>query len=253
MFAEERQNQIVSLLNQNGSVRVKELSEQFQVTEDCIRKDLTLLEKRGLLKKSYGGAVKIRINPHDLNVSQRKEKNIEAKQKIASKAMGLIKNGDMVFLDISTANLELAKLLVKSDLNITVVSNMVDILLVFMVPANVKFIFIGGSFSSGHDGFVGAYTNKQIADFRFDLAFLGSVGVDLEENGVFTYLADDGLTKSTVLDYCKRAYLMLETRKFSMDGTYKYASIERFFGAVMEQEAPKEFADKMKEYPIEWI
>lgn len=106
MFAEERQNQIVSLLNQNGSVRVKELSEQFQVTEDCIRKDLTLLEKKGLLKKSYGGAVKIRINPHDFNVSQRKEKNIEAKQKIASKAMGLIKNGDMVFLDISTANLE---------------------------------------------------------------------------------------------------------------------------------------------------
>ena len=69
MFAEERQEQIVRLVEQKGSVRVKELSEQFQVTEDCIRKDLTLLEKRGLLKKSYGGAIKRRVNTHDLHVS----------------------------------------------------------------------------------------------------------------------------------------------------------------------------------------
>ncbi len=51
MFAEERQNQIVALVNKNGSVRVKELSEKYQVTEDSIRKDLTFLEKKGLLKK----------------------------------------------------------------------------------------------------------------------------------------------------------------------------------------------------------
>lgn len=53
MFAEERQNQIVALVNKNGSVRVKELSEKYQVTEDSIRKDLTFLEKKGLLKKRH--------------------------------------------------------------------------------------------------------------------------------------------------------------------------------------------------------
>ena len=65
MFAEERQNMIAAMVNKNGSVRVKDLSEQFQVTEDSIRKDLTLLEKKGLLKKAYGGAVKKRVNVHD--------------------------------------------------------------------------------------------------------------------------------------------------------------------------------------------
>ena len=144
MFAEERQNQIVALVNKNGSVRVKELSEKYQVTEDSIRKDLTFLEKKGLLKKTYGGAMKKRVNVHDLNVSQRKDKNIEIKQKIASKAIELIKDGDMVFLDISTANLELAKLIIKSPLNITVVTNMVDIMLEFMVPTTARLIFIGG-------------------------------------------------------------------------------------------------------------
>lgn len=51
MLAKERQNRIVELVNENGSVLVKELSEQFEVTEDSIRKDLSLLEKKGLLKK----------------------------------------------------------------------------------------------------------------------------------------------------------------------------------------------------------
>lgn len=54
MLAEERQNAIVSQVNLNGSVLVKELSGQFGVTPDSIRKDLTLLEKWGLLKKTYG-------------------------------------------------------------------------------------------------------------------------------------------------------------------------------------------------------
>ena len=124
MFAEERHEQIVALVNRNGSVRVKELSELFQITEDSIRKDLTILERKGLLKKTYGRAMRKRVNLHDLNVSQRKDRNTQAKQMIASKAMKLIKDDDMVFLDISTANLELARLIVKSTLNIIVVTNM---------------------------------------------------------------------------------------------------------------------------------
>lgn len=253
MFAEERQNHIVALVNKNGSVRVKDLSEKYGVTEDSIRKDLTLLEKRGLLKKTYGGAVKRRVNVHDLNVSQRKDKNIEAKQKIAAKAIALIKDGDMVFLDISTANLELAKLLVKSSLNITVVTNMVDVMLEFMVPTSVRLIFIGGSFSQGKDGFVGSITIRQIAEFHFDIAFLGVVGIDLYDNSVATYMVEDGLTKSAIMDASKSSYMMLETRKLNMDGTYKYAKIDSFTGAVMDNDKPDEHAEKMKEYNIEWI
>ena len=194
-----------------------------------------------------------RINTRDLDVSQRRDKNTEAKRKIAEKAMGLIKDGDMVFLDVSTANLELARLLVHSGMHVTVATNMVDILLEFTAPTSVKFIFIGGCLSSGRDYFVGAYTNKLIAEFRYDLAFLSNVGVDLFENSVFTYMADDGLAKDTILNASRKSYLLLETRKLSMDGTYKYASIDRFSGVVMEKELPAELLDQAKEYQVEWI
>ena len=54
MFTEERQSAIEKCLRENGKVKVKELSEIFQVTEDCIRKDLKILENAGKLKRTYG-------------------------------------------------------------------------------------------------------------------------------------------------------------------------------------------------------
>lgn len=253
MFAEERQDDIVSLVNKKGSVRVKELSEKYDVTEDSIRKDLTQLEKKGLLKKTYGGAMKIRINVHDLDVAQRKDKNIDMKQKIAKKAMELIKNGDMVFLDISTANLELAKLLAKSMIPITVVTNMIDVMQVLTTATTVKVIFLGGTFSRGYDGFVGSITIDQIVNYRFDIAFVGVVGVDLIDNSVDTYMVEDGLTKSAVIEASKKVYMMLETRKFNMDGTYKYAKVDSFTGAVMDEKPQEDIEEQMKEYDLEWI
>lgn len=59
MLASERHEKIVEILNREGSVLVKDLSKKFDVTQDSIRKDLTILERKGLLKKTYGGAVKV--------------------------------------------------------------------------------------------------------------------------------------------------------------------------------------------------
>lgn len=253
MLAEERQNMIVSLVNENGSVRVKDLSEQFKVTEDSIRKDLTMLQRKGLLRKTYGGAVRVRVNAHDYHVAQRKGKNLEDKRKIARKAFELIQNGDVIFLDISTANLELASLLIESELSVTVVTNMVDIMLAFLADTKIKLIFLGGTFSPGKDGFIGALTNQEIKKFRFDKAFMGVVGVDLETNDVTTYISEDATTKRTILESSSKSYMMLETRKFAAQGNYVYAGVDDFTGALLEKDAPAGVQKQMNQYAIEWI
>lgn len=253
MLAEDRQNMIVSLVNENGSVLVKELSERFDVTEDSIRKDLTLLQKKGLLKKKYGGAVKVRVNVHDHYVSQRKGKNLEQKQEIARKAFELIQDGDVIFLDISTANLELAKLLIESERSVTVVTNMIDIMLAFTADTRIKLIFLGGTFSEGKDGFVGALTEQEIKNFRFDKAFMGVVGVDLEANNVTTYNSEDATTKKSILEASSKSYMMLETRKLASEGNYIYASIDEFTGAVLEKDVETAVKKQMGRYMIEWI
>ena len=130
MLARERQNTIVEIVNREGSVRVKNLSKKFGVTEDSIRKDLAHLEKNGMLKKTYGGAVRVRTNSHDRYVSQRIGKNVEEKRVIAKRAYEIIQDGDVIFLDISTINIELVKLIVEADRPVTVVTNMIDAILI---------------------------------------------------------------------------------------------------------------------------
>lgn len=251
MLARERQNKIVEMVNANGSVLVKELSELFDVTEDSIRKDLSLLEKKGLLKKTYGGAVKNRVNTHELYVSQRKGKNVEEKQEIAKKAFELIEEGDVIFLDISTINIELIKLIVEANLKITVVTNMIDVMLSFTAPSDTNLVFVGGKLNKGRDGFIGSYTNKQIAEFNFDKAFMGVVGVDLERNKVYTYATEDAFTKKTIMDYSEIAYMIMENRKFSREGNYKYAKVNDFAGVVLDEKPDEEIMEKLGKYDIE--
>ncbi len=149
MLPEERQNMIVQLVNEHGAVSVKELSARFAVTDDSIRKDLALLQKNGRLKKTYGGALKIAPD-EDHFVSQRKPKYRAEKQRIAKKALKLLHDGETIFLDISTTNIELAKLLKTSGLALTVVTNMVDVMTTMAGDEHNRLIFIGGtSFRQG--------------------------------------------------------------------------------------------------------
>ena len=93
MFVEERHQEILRLLEENEKVKVKDLSKRFEVTEDCIRKDLASMEVKNLLKRTYGGAVRPdTLHPgHNNIVSTRKDKNIKEKQQIAKKAVELIR------------------------------------------------------------------------------------------------------------------------------------------------------------------
>jgi len=253
MFAEERQKKIIANLNQHGRVNVKESSAEFGVTEDCIRKDLALLEKAGILRRVYGGAITGSVNPHDLDVVQRKNKNVADKRDIAQKALKIIRKNSVIYLDISTSNLELAKLLVQANMNVTVVTNMIDILTVLCTDCSVKVIFIGGTLNQGKDGFVGELSSSLISNFKIDLAFLGVVGVNVYDNAVATYEIDDGMTKKKILEVSKLNYMMCETAKFHMDGNFNYAQLDQFSGIIMEKKPNDDIYKRLVRFGLEII
>lgn len=255
MFLEERQNSIIDDVNKHGRVKVKDLSVKFGVSEDCIRKDLTQLAQKGLLKKTYGGAVKVRINIHKLGVEDRKGENIENKKKIADKAMEFIKEGETIFLDISTINIEIAKQLSKIDKNITVVTNMIDVLLQLTKSKNIEVVFIGGSLNKAKDGFVGNMSEQIISNFRFDKSFMGVVGIDLYENSLETYNVIDGITKKEILKRSEKKYLLAENKKFSNQGSYKYAELDEINSIITDKKPSDDILETIKKesYNIEII
>lgn len=171
MFVEERQNLILEDLQENGKVLVKDLSTRFGVTPDLIRKDLAFLESKGKCKKIYGGAILNRLNVHLEDANSRKSVNSKEKQKIAQMAYDLIEPNMTVFLDISTTNIELAKLLVLRPISgITVVTNMLDVIQI-LSTSQIHSIFIGGEFDYARNGFVGNMCDEFLQRFHFDLAF----------------------------------------------------------------------------------
>ena len=250
MLPEERQNMIVQIINETGAASVKDLSIRFTITEDSIRKDLTALQKRGLIRKTYGGAMRIEDDSQERFVSQRKGKYLLEKQKIAKKVVRLLKDGDVIFLDISTTNVEVAKLLKTSGLSLTVVTNMVDVMLTMAGDEFNKIIFIGGEFTEGKDGFVGALANREIMKYRFDKSFLGLVGVNSQLNTVTTYTLEDATTKETILKSSKQAYMLLESRKLSKEGNFVYSSINDFFGVISEKSLSDEQKKSLEDYGL---
>ncbi len=253
LLQQERHNQILAKLNLEGQVRVKDLSQDFHVTEDCIRKDLTILEKAGKLKRIHGGAMQVRVNIHAINIHQRINMYVQEKKMIAQKAIELIEPGTMIFLGISTINLEIAKLIYQRNLNLTVVTNMIDIMKIFSDDCMTQLIFIGGTLNRARDGFIGSMTIDQIRKYKFDLAFLGVVGVDIHDGKVTTYDVNDGLTKKEVIQSSKKCYMVAESAKLDLDGNYAFADMGDFTGYICEKRLDKSVEEKIMNYGLEII
>lgn len=234
MFVEERQTAILDELNEKGRVRVKDLSQRFQVTEDLIRKDLHALEKAGKLKRKYGGAVSMDETVQRRIVAQKKNEDSVSRKIIAQQAFDLIETGMIVFLDISTTNIYLAKLIAQSSLTITVVTNMLEIVQL-LVNTNVNVICIGGELDYGRDGFIGTLALEMLQKFRFDMAFMGAVGLSLEDNSVEIYMANEGLSKSAAIKASKVSCLLIENQKLERLGNYKYARVDEFDCVILNQ------------------
>ena len=216
MFLEERYEKIIELLEKKGRVTVKELSQAFNVTEDCIRKDLRELENRGNLKRVYGGAM-IQRNHSDIKpLDERKNINIDTKRSAALRAVDLIEEGDIIFLDVSTTNLEMAKILNKMDIKVTIVSNMLEIILELRKNPTIRTISIGGEFNKEVGAIVGAAANRYINEFTFDKAFIG-------------------VCKKTIISCSNKSYVLMENEKFNYDEFFKFASITDISSIITEQ------------------
>jgi DeoR family glycerol-3-phosphate regulon repressor len=235
MFTEERLDAILQNLHQDGKVRVKNLSEQFQVTEDCIRKDLKVLENAGKLKRTYGGAILSQDYPLERDVIDRRTYNEDKKIIIAKKASELIKDHETIFLDISTTNIKLAEILVETRKRLVVVSNMIDILQILARSSTITAIGTGGTMYRTVNGFMGAATIEVIKQYSFDRAFIGSCGVDMVDLSITTLGVEDGLTKKAALQSSRHKYVVMERDKFYFNDSYKFAHFDDINGIITDE------------------
>jgi len=253
MFIQERYKYILDLVEKDGKVLVKDLSKQFKVSESMIRKDLQILEKKNLLQRTYGGAINIKrtiINSESFFC--RVEKNTELKEIIAKKAYSQIKENDTLFLDASSISYILAKLLIRSNKNLTLITNMLEISSI-AVDSNIHFIFIGGDYNTIVGGSIGSLSIEQIKLYRCNKAFVGCSGVDLRDGNISTSISEDANTKKTIMSISKETYLMALNERFNIDGIFKFSNIIDFNSIITEVSPSKTINTLLEQYDTNLI
>lgn len=254
MFTEERHQSILDLLEHNGKVLVKDLSKNFNVSESMIRKDLQLLEKQNLLKRTYGGAIHSQqISYAPKYFKSRMAEKTDLKEKIAHKAFTQIKENDTVFLDASTTSYMIAKLIITKDLPITLITNMLEICSLIPPKSKVHFIFIGGDYHPLVGGSIGSYAIKQIKDYRCDKVFLGCTGLDLQDGSIHTAFSEDACTKQTIMGISDKLYLIMLNEKFTSKGSFVFAYLEDFYSLITESLPSSDILENLKIHDINLI
>ncbi|ACD24519.1 MULTISPECIES: DeoR/GlpR family DNA-binding transcription regulator [Clostridium] len=251
MFQEERLQEIIDIVNKEGKVFVKNLSEKFDVSNGMIRKDLQKLESLGKLTRTYGGAIANNEIKKTLNIDTRMHKNIENKHIIAKKAFNIIKDSDTLFFDISSINFLLAELIANSDKKITLITNMSSIPELFKNNSNCKLILVGGIYNKELGGTVGSETISTLKKYRFDKAFIGSSGINLENGDIYNFDLEEGNTKQVIINSSNNSYILMENEKFYSHGIYTFSNLNDINGIVTDKIPNKNIIKTLKNFNVE--
>ncbi len=253
MFMEERLEDILDILKRNGKVRVKELSEKFNVSEGMIRKDLCKLEQYGGIKRTYGGAILERKIEHNENTSSRVIMNLNEKESIGKIAIAEIEEDDVVFLDISSTNYMIANMMSNFNKKITIITNMNRIAMEFDFNNNIDVIQIGGSYNKKLGGTIGAFSIEEIKKFKIDKAFIGVGGINIEENFISNFNLDEAETKKAIINSSKTTYLLVDNTKFYKDGSYKFSELNEVEYIITDKEPDKNIIEALKKTNVKLL
>lgn len=251
MLGIERRRETMNILQKQKSVWVSDLSKRFGVTEETIRRDLEKLEREGLIKRTYGGAVLNENIGIDLPFNVREITNIGAKQKIASKVAGLIEDGDTLMLDSSSTVLQLAKH-IRQKSNITVITNSVSMLLELSNGENIRVISTGGDLRRSSLSFVGSLAERAIENYYVDKAIISCKAIHMA-NGILESNELEAHIKKLMVERAQKAYLLLDSTKFGKMSFVNITGFENIDGIFTEAKLSEEWEQFCRDNDIELI
>ena len=212
-MSKERDKEILEILVARKQATVKELARSLFVSEPSIRRDLAHLEKQNLIKRVHGGAVieETALSKNKIPFAIRELEQSNAKVIIAQKAIELVHDNDVIFLDASTSAYQLIPFL-QSKRNITVITNGVRAL-EKLAEYDINTISTGGSLVASCMALVGEDAYRTIESINADIAFFSCRGLSSE--GYLTDIAPaENHVRQKMIRNSKRSYLLCTSDKF---------------------------------------
>ncbi|MBR8744662.1 DeoR/GlpR family DNA-binding transcription regulator [Nocardiopsis sp. MG754419] len=224
MYAEERQKVILERARRDGRVDVTGLASEFDVTYETIRRDLTALERHGVLRRVHGGAIPVERLGFEPALNVRDSVMTEEKERIAKAALSELPEEGAVLLDAGSTTGRLAEQL-PTDRELTVVTNSLSIALTLTTRNNINLMLLGGRLRNRTQASVDAWALRSLAESYVDVAFMATNGVSVER-GLTTPDPAEAEVKRAMIASARRAVLLADHTKVGNDHFARFANVE---------------------------
>lgn len=223
MLSIKRWEEIVRILERDGSIDVNSLSDHFGVTAKTIRQDLAELEAKGLLERVHGGAVYKSNGSGIFSILERKQHNLQEKARIAKTALKYIENGDTIILDGGTTTLELAKQL--GELRLVVITNDLVIAGELLSHESITLYLSGGKLRrEGVYTLLGREAERIMNSYNANKLFLATSAFDFEQG--LTVLSDEEAEiKKAMIYSAKEVICLADYSKFHKSALVSFAPL----------------------------
>ncbi|MGN0151965.1 MAG: DeoR/GlpR family DNA-binding transcription regulator [Wujia sp.] len=224
MLSEERQNAILTTVNEKKSVTVQELVKLLGISESTIRRDLNQLDREGKLIKVHGGAMTNQSGYYTLDddVAVRKGLNRDEKLEIARYAAGLIEPGDIIYMDAGTTTELMIDFI--PQLHATFVTNSFSHAKRLAERGLVTYI-LGGEFKPVTEAIVGEEAILCLDKYNFTKGFWGANGVTVK-NGFSTPDVKEAMVKRKSMQKTRERFVLCDSSKFSQISSVSFADFE---------------------------
>jgi DeoR/GlpR family transcriptional regulator of sugar metabolism len=218
MSISERQKKILEILNDRHFITVKELATITYTSASSVRRDLTIMQNSGIVKRLHGGVTLPDTTNGVASFHDRMQKNINEKRIIAKKASALLTDGQSIILDGSSSAYFTLPYIAKLN-SATVFTNNITTALK-SIELGIDTHCLGGSSINGSPVLSGTETYKSLADISADILFFSSQGVD--DNGIISdSTEEENYVTSLMLKAAKKKVFLCDSTKFGKSYLYK--------------------------------
>ena len=252
MFIEERHQAILDILNANGRISNTEIQEKFDISYDSAKRDLRILEEKGVLKRTHGGAIPARqigggicanLSPKE-KVENIKENYLE----IARKAVSVIEENDVIYITNASVGFLMAQNMDNTK-KCTVVTNSISIADELRKNENISVILSGGEMSS-NGCFYDSFTLSVVKRLRFDKCFITSACISASFGLSIQKSRSVELT-NTVINNSKYVVGLYPTEKIGFDSIISICPAQKLHCLIADNEAAEDDLVQFEELGID--
>jgi DeoR family fructose operon transcriptional repressor len=251
MFAAERRRQIARIVSGQGSCSIPDLARMFEVSEMTIHRDLTALERMGVLRKTRGGALAAEPYAIPLDYHARLQSLQAEKDAIGSAAAQFIADGDTVIIEASTTSLSIVRHCRKLS-NVTMYTNNPLAVIEAAQLPNVEVYSCRGLLSKRAMALVGPETERDLLDIRANKCFVGASGLTLED-GVTDPLLLEASVKRRMVEVSQEVYVVATHDKFGRVTSQVSVPLEAIDVVITDKGTDEEYRRKLTERGIRCV